>query len=593
MGSIGCRAKHRKMTRYAVLAAVFLVVTLVFILLTASVAWASATYQETSFPSYAWSTGWSSEGPNTNFFSSYVKYTTTQGSWFMVFFNGQVVGHYGNLGPVGGYVDYTFDSLATQSFLTYRPSWMYKYLIANWGYDTPGHHNILLRARTSMYGTNISVDQMSTDGVFEAPPQPLAPNYAISSSIKRVHISWGFGDAASRHQTGFNVYRDQVKLNSHPLPADQFYFYDYDVAPGRTYKYAVAAVYGPNHEVESYHSTGYKETTVTTPSLPMISTITPNSGPSTGATLCTIQGSRMDMVTSVTFDTTSVPFSLSSGAIKAMSPAHNYGNVLVSLGTAWGTSTTPVTFTYNPSLANRTYAQSLSTIVYSGTWTTGSGTTAQYTDGDYKYTSATNAWVKINFTGTSVTWLAKKGPGLGTATVSLDGGPAQTVNLSTATALYKQTAYSKSGLTNKPHTLKITRATGTINIDGVKVIGVLTAWKAEYFNNMTLTGPATFTGNSTDITYHWCLGGPGGGLSNDGFSVRWTKHARFNAGTYTFKTYSDDGIRLYVDNVVKIDRWNDHALTYDSVTVTLTAGFHVIKLEYYEHGDRATAVLWW
>ncbi len=67
----------------------------------------------------------------------------------------------------------------------------------------------------------------------------------------------------------------------------------------------------------------------------------------------------------------------------------------------------------------------------------------------------------------------------------------------------------------------------------------------------------------------------------------------FAAGTYTFTAGSDDGARLSIDGVLVLDWWDDHAYSTRSVTRTLPAGSHTIRMEYYENGGQARATLTW
>ncbi|MEZ4656374.1 MAG: LysM peptidoglycan-binding domain-containing protein [Caldilineaceae bacterium] len=49
-----------------------------------------------------------------------------------------------------------------------------------------------------------------------------------------------------------------------------------------------------------------------------------------------------------------------------------------------------------------------------------------------------------------------------------------------------------------------------------------TAWDGAYYNNSTLSGAPTYTRQDGAIDFRWNDAGPGGGLANDGFSIRWT-----------------------------------------------------------------------
>jgi hypothetical protein len=119
------------------------------------------------------------------------------------------------------------------------------------------------------------------------------------------------------------------------------------------------------------------------------------------------------------------------------------------------------------------YEQTDSRLFYTGTWPTGTGSTTSYSGGSFRYSSSIGASVTIPFKGTSIAWIAKKSSGMGRATVSIDGGAPTSVNLYSSSTIFKQKVWSKNGLANSLHTLKITRTSGTVNIDAVDVVGTL------------------------------------------------------------------------------------------------------------------------
>src|SRR5262245_61783346 len=52
-----------------------------------------------------------------------------------------------------------------------------------------------------------------------------------------------------------------------------------------------------------------------------------------------------------------------------------------------------------------------------------------------------------------------------------------------------------------------------------------------------------------DINFNWGSGAPGPGVPSEQFFVRWTGRLTSpQTGTYTFRTLSDDGIRLWINN---------------------------------------------
>ncbi len=119
------------------------------------------------------------------------------------------------------------------------------------------------------------------------------------------------------------------------------------------------------------------------------------------------------------------------------------------------------------------------------------------------------------------------------------------------------------------------------------------AFKAEFFNNIGLTGTPVLTRNDNLVNFEWFDASPGLGVNPDVFSVRWSKKQTFSTGKYTFKTSTDDGVRLFIDNNLVIDKWIDQGVTSYEVTLDLSAGEHTIVMEYYDKVGWATAQLTW
>ena len=122
--------------------------------------------------------------------------------------------------------------------------------------------------------------------------------------------------------------------------------------------------------------------------------------------------------------------------------------------------------------------------------------------------------------------------------------------------------------------------------------GVFNGWRGEYFNNMNLTGAPATTRDDAAINFDWGNGSPAPGVGNDRFSVRWTRTLTFNPGTYRFDLFTDDGARLWVNNVLVIDQWRDQSDGRFSANVALS-GPTTIRLEYYENVGRAAVSLTW
>ncbi len=118
-------------------------------------------------------------------------------------------------------------------------------------------------------------------------------------------------------------------------------------------------------------------------------------------------------------------------------------------------------------------------------------------------------------------------------------------------------------------------------------------WKGEYFSNVSLSGMPILVRDDAAVNFDWGLSGPGSGVGTDLFSARWTRSANFQTGTYRFTTTSDDGVRVWVDDRLIIDRWYNHPAETHTADIPLAAGDHRIKMEYYENTGQAVATLSW
>jgi glucose/arabinose dehydrogenase len=124
--------------------------------------------------------------------------------------------------------------------------------------------------------------------------------------------------------------------------------------------------------------------------------------------------------------------------------------------------------------------------------------------------------------------------------------------------------------------------------------GTGTGLAATYYNNIDFTGTTVSRTDGT-VNFDWASGSPAAAIGADTFSARWTGQVQPQfSETYTFYTQSDDGVRLWVNNVPVVNNWTDHAITENSGTIALTAGQRYdIRMEFYENGGLATARLLW
>ncbi len=122
---------------------------------------------------------------------------------------------------------------------------------------------------------------------------------------------------------------------------------------------------------------------------------------------------------------------------------------------------------------------------------------------------------------------------------------------------------------------------------------VIANWRGEYYNNTGLSGYPALVRNDYAVDFDWGSSSPGSEVSADNFSARWTRSVGFSSGTYRFHLRADDGARLWVDGALVVDEWHDSSPTTYLTDVSLSAGTHSLRVEYYDHSGGAVAQLAW
>jgi hypothetical protein len=84
-------------------------------------------------------------------------------------------------------------------------------------------------------------------------------------------------------------------------------------------------------------------------------------------------------------------------------------------------------------------------------------------------------------------------------------------------------------------------------------------------------------------------------LAGGKYTVRWTGQVEPQySETYTFDTYTDDGVKLWVNDQLLIDKWVSQSVTDWTNPIALQAGVRYdIKMEYLQTGSSAQAHLSW
>lgn len=119
--------------------------------------------------------------------------------------------------------------------------------------------------------------------------------------------------------------------------------------------------------------------------------------------------------------------------------------------------------------------------------------------------------------------------------------------------------------------------------------------KGEYYSNMELKGTPAFTRVDKQVNFDWGGESPEAGFPVNKFSVRWTGYLQVQkSGDYIFETLSDDGQRLYIDDKLVINDWNDHGFEGRTAKVSLEVKKkYKIVYEFYENGGSAAVRLAW
>lgn len=126
-----------------------------------------------------------------------------------------------------------------------------------------------------------------------------------------------------------------------------------------------------------------------------------------------------------------------------------------------------------------------------------------------------------------------------------------------------------------------------------------TNWTGRFFNNASLTDPGVDITGINGLNFNWGSGGPivNGqavpGIGTDNFSARFTSTQNLTPGVYSFVVSSDDGVRVYVNGGVVLDKFIGRALTTDTITVTITTSPVNLTVEYFEGIDQAILQVQW
>jgi hypothetical protein len=126
------------------------------------------------------------------------------------------------------------------------------------------------------------------------------------------------------------------------------------------------------------------------------------------------------------------------------------------------------------------------------------------------------------------------------------------------------------------------------------VVNADEGWQATYWNNTDLSGAPVLQRPETVLMNDWGTDSPASGIvEKDYFSARWTRTMTLTPGTYRFMATADDGIRVWVNDELIIDGWQNQARTVYMGYAYADGSALDVRVEYYESQYDAVAQLTW
>ena len=118
-------------------------------------------------------------------------------------------------------------------------------------------------------------------------------------------------------------------------------------------------------------------------------------------------------------------------------------------------------------------------------------------------------------------------------------------------------------------------------------------WYTEYFVNTSLAGPPAYVTTNNSLSFNWGWNPPAPGIPNANWSARFSQYRYLPVGVYRFVAASDDGVRVYVDDKLVINAWAEQSARTVTGDVSLGAGTHSIRVEYFQLAGVASLRVNW
>ena len=95
------------------------------------------------------------------------------------------------------------------------------------------------------------------------------------------------------------------------------------------------------------------------------------------------------------------------------------------------------------------------------------------------------------------------------------------------------------------------------------------------------------------MNFNWGLGSPDSTVPTDNFSARWTGTLTLPGGNFRFWVRADDGVRVWLDNMLIHDEWSDGFKEVSTPVSGLASGYHPVRVEYYDRQGLAQIRFWY
>lgn len=114
-----------------------------------------------------------------------------------------------------------------------------------------------------------------------------------------------------------------------------------------------------------------------------------------------------------------------------------------------------------------------------------------------------------------------------------------------------------------------------------------------YYNNLLLNGAPVTVRTDSQINFNWTKSMPSAAISGPPFSVKWQGYFNFGGGNYVFTANEAGGLLLSVDGAFVLNMPQGVGVQTTTGTIGLSAGQHLITVEYYDTLATPTVQVSW